>query len=84
MSERTVIEASYAQKKMERMRLAAEAQKLISAIKVIVQPASITPLEHLKTADTLDLARQLHRVKTQYDAVTAEIREIKEALGIED
>jgi hypothetical protein len=84
MSERTMMEASYLQKKMERMRLATEAQRLINAIKMIIQPASITPLEQLKTADAAELVKQLHRVKTRYDKATVEVGELKEALGIDE
>jgi hypothetical protein len=84
MMERVMLETSYATKKMERMRLATEAQKLISAVKIIIQPASVTPLAALNVDDALDLMKNLQRVKKRYDAVTAEIAEIKRELGIDE
>lgn len=80
MSERLILRGALQEKKMERMRLAARAQGLISAIKQIVQPASVIPLRDLRTAEALELAADLHGLRESYAVLCLEIEEIEREL----
>ncbi len=80
MSERLILKGALQDKKMERMRLAAHAQGLITAIKQIVQPASVIPLKDLRTDEALELASELHRLREVYLPLCAQIEEIEREL----
>ena len=80
MSERLILKGALQDKKMERMRLAARAQGLITAIKQIVQPASVVPLKDLRTDEALELVADLHGLREQYVPLCAEIEEIEREL----
>jgi len=80
MSERLILEGSLQRKKMLSMQLATRAAGLITAIKIIIQPAAIRPLKDLKTGEALSLIRELDDVRTQYLQVQAEIDEIRQEL----
>lgn len=81
MSERLLLKGALHEKRMERMTLATRAQGLISAMKVIVQPASVVPLKDLKTAEILELAGELDRIRSEYLRVSADVSEIERELG---
>ncbi len=81
MSERLMLRGALQEKKLERMRLAARAQGLISAIKQIVQPASVIPLRELRTDEALELISELHRLREAYMPLCAEIGEIERELA---
>ncbi len=81
MSERLILKGALQEKKMERMRLAARAQGLISAIKQIIQPASVIPLKELRTDEALELISDLHRLRESYLPLCEEIREIERELA---
>jgi hypothetical protein len=80
MSERLILKGALQDKKMERMRMAAHAQGLITAIKQIVQPASVIPLKDLRTDEALELVSELHRLREAYLPLCAQIREIEREL----
>jgi hypothetical protein len=80
MSERLILKGALQDKKMERMRLAARAQGLITAVKQIVQPASVIPLKDLKTDEALELISELHRLREVYVPLCAQIEEIEREL----
>ncbi|MBW1666858.1 MAG: hypothetical protein JRJ66_02165 [Deltaproteobacteria bacterium] len=84
MSERLILEGTLQEKKMERMKLATKAQGLIRSIKMIIQPAPVTPLGELRTGEALELMAELDRVKRRYDRLSAEIGEIKKELGVDE
>lgn len=81
MSERLILRGALQEKKMERMRLAAQAQGLISAIKQLIQPASIIPLRALRTDEALELVSELHGVRERHARLCAEIEEIERELS---
>ncbi|MFZ2448112.1 MAG: hypothetical protein WAW37_17275 [Syntrophobacteraceae bacterium] len=80
MSERLILKGALQDKKLERMRLAARAQGLITAIKQIVQPASVVPLKDLRTDEAFELIAELHRLRGLYLPLCAEIEEIEREL----
>ena len=59
------------------MRLAARAQGMITAIKQIIQPASVIPLKELKTAEALELVSELHKLRELYLPLCCQIEEIE-------
>lgn len=81
MGERLILKGVLQEKKMERMRLAARAQGLITGIKHIVQPASVIPLRDLRTDEALELISELHRLREQYAALCSHIEEIERELN---
>lgn len=81
MSERLILKGALQEKKLERMRLAARAQGLITAIKQIVQPASVIPLKDLRTDEAFELISELHRLRDVYMPLCAEIGEIERELA---
>ena len=81
MSERLILKGALQDKKMERMRLAARAQGLITAVKQIVQHASVIPLKDLRTDEALELISELHRLREIYVPLCAEIEEIERELN---
>lgn len=81
MSERLILRGALQEKKMERMRLAARAQGIITAIKQIIQPASVIPLRELKTSGALEMVSELHRLRELYLPLCVEIDELERELN---
>jgi len=84
MRQRLILKGALEEKKMERMRLAATAQGLITAVKEILQPAAVIPLRELRSAEALELVNELHRVRRKFLALVPEIHEIERELGCDD
>jgi hypothetical protein len=81
MSQRLILRGALEEKKMARIKLAARAAGIIRALKIIVQPAAVTPLEELKSAEAAELAAELDGVRGQYLKLCSEIVEIEQELG---
>ena len=80
MSERLMMEGSLQRKKMHSMELATRAAGLIRSLKIIIQPAAITPLADLRTGEALALMQDLHEVRIEYFQVISEMEEIRKEL----
>jgi hypothetical protein len=65
------------------MRLAAQAQGLITAIKTIIQPASVIPLRDIRTNEALELLKQLDGIREEYIALQQAISDIQRELGMD-
>ena len=81
MSERLILEGALQEKKMKRMKLATRAEGLIRALKIAVQPASVTPLKDLRTDEVRELAIELDDVRKEYLSLSKGIEEIEGELG---
>jgi len=82
MSERLIRQGALAEKKQRRMEMAAHAQGIIRALKIIIQPASITPLAELRTDEAREMITELDDLRTEYLQLLGEIKEIEKELGI--
>jgi len=82
MSERLILQGALAEKKMQRMELAAKAEGIIRRLKMILQPASVTPLRELNTTEVRIFGIVLDEVKEKYVGLCNEIAEIERELGV--
>jgi len=82
MSDRLTLMGALEEKKQARLKLATKAGALIKSLDTMILPASVTPLEELKTAEILELAQDLHDVKTRYATIMSEIKDLKKELGL--
>jgi len=82
MSNRLTMMGALEEKKQARLKLATKAGALIKSLDAMILPASVTPLEELKTAEILEFAQELHDVKTRYAKIMSEIKELKKELGL--
>ena len=80
MTERLILMGALQEKKREKMRMAVRAQGLITAIKQIIQPASVIPLKELQTPEALELMTELQQIREQYLPLCAEIEQIEREL----
>lgn len=81
MSERLMLKGALEEKKLRRMKLATRAEALIRAIKIIIQPASVTPLRDLRTGEALELITELHTLCGDYARLSGQIDDIRRELG---
>lgn len=81
MSERLILEGALQEKKMQRMKLATRAEGLIRALKIAIQPGSITPLKDLRTDEIREFAVDLDGVRRAYLKLSEEMTEIEQELG---
>jgi len=82
MNDRLTMRGALEEKKQERIKLATKAEALIRGLRTAIMPASVTPLEELKTAEILALAQDLHSLKSRYDFLITQIKELKKELGL--
>lgn len=80
-TERLMLRGALDEKKRERLRLATRAAGDITALKTIIQPAAVVPLAELRTAEALELARDLDETRTEFLRLSEEIREIERELA---
>ena len=81
MSERLMLEGALQEKKMQGISLATRAEGLIRALKIAIQPASVTPLKELRTDEIRELAIELDTLKTEYVGLTQQMADISRELG---
>lgn len=81
MSERLMLKGALVEKKLAKMNMAAKAEGLIRAIKMIMQPASVTPLREVRTDEARQLIADLDDLRKEYLRLVAEIEEIERELG---
>ena len=81
MSERLILMGALQEKKREKMHMAVRAQGLITAIKQIIQPASVIPLRELQTPEALELMTELHQIRERYLPLCDAIAEIERELN---
>jgi len=81
MSERLMLQGLLGEKKRKQLEIATKANGLIRAIKMIVQPATVTPFAAVKTGEARQLIIELDDLHTEYVTLLAEIAEIKQELG---
>lgn len=81
MSERLILKGVLQDKKMERLRLSARAQGLITAIRQTVQPASVRPLKDLHTDEALEIMMELNKLREHFVLLCGEIEQIERELN---
>jgi hypothetical protein len=81
MSERLMLEGALQEKKMQSINLATRAEGLIRALKISIQPASITPLKDLRTDEIRELAIELDSLRIEYVNLTQQMTDISRELG---
>ncbi len=82
MNDRLMMKGALEEKKQDRLRLATRAEALIRGLRTAIMPASVMPLDDLRTAEVAEMARELNEVKQQYSRLMREIDDIKRELGL--
>ena len=81
MSERLILQGVLSDKKRKQLEIPTKANGIIRAIKMIAQPATVTPFANIKTGELRQLIIELDDLHTEYVTLLAEISEIKQELG---